>query len=123
MIKLYSYSIIASFYLILGLFVMLFPQKALEFIKLIKEKKWFFAIGIIEILLSFLILYFRHETKIPLLITVAGIMLFIDGILYLLGTKILNETFDTLMEMETKTIRYYSLIFLIYSIIIFVGLI
>ena len=123
MIKVFIYSTIATLYLIFGVFVGLLPRKVLEFLIIIREKKLFFGLGVFEIVISLLVLYFRYETKIPILITITGLLLFIDGILYLLGTKILNDTFDIILEMEIKTFRYYSLIFFFYALIIYIGLI
>ena len=123
MSKLLIYSTIATLYLIFGLFTGFFPQKGQDLLKIAKEKKLFFLFGIFEVVVSLLVLYFRYDTIIPMLITITGLLLFIDGILYMLGTKVLNETFDIILEMEIKSYRYYSLIFFFYALIIYIGLI
>ncbi|MBN2280447.1 MAG: hypothetical protein JXQ65_07705 [Candidatus Marinimicrobia bacterium] len=122
MIQFILYATTAGLYIILGLFIGLLPQKALDLLKIVKDKNQFFLFGIFEIVVSLSILYFRYETKIPLLITLAGLLLFLDGILYLIGTKVLDDNFDILMNIEIRTFRLYSLLFFAYALILIIGL-
>ncbi|MDO9549251.1 MAG: DUF2065 family protein [Candidatus Marinimicrobia bacterium] len=84
----------------------------------IQEKNLFFIPGIIEIILGLLTLYFRHQTRLVTLVFIVGILLFIDGVFYLLMSDKLRSTIEWMLKLEGKSYRIYGL----FIIIIAVGL-
>ena len=102
----------------LGIILVFFPDKLKQILYYILENELFFILGIFEIIPSLLILNFRHNTRIPLVITILGVLLFVDGIFYLLGNKILKETFEIILEIESNSIRYYSIVLFFCALIL-----
>ncbi len=106
----------------LGIILVFFPDKLKQILYYILENELFFILGIFEIIPSLLILNFRHNTRIPLVITILGVLLFVDGIFYLLGNKILKETFEIILEIESNSIRYYSIVLFFCALILIFGI-
>jgi uncharacterized protein YjeT (DUF2065 family) len=101
-----------------GVMTNFFPEKIKRMMTVILNKDLFFIPGIFEIITGLIVLYFRYSTSIPFAITVVGVLIFVDGIFYLAGNKLLKETFEIILEMENRGMSYYSLVFYIIAAII-----
>ncbi len=117
----FIYTLIGGIFLILGLFINLAQPAFRKLLKMISDQEFFVMPGILELAISLTLLYFRYETKIPFIITMTGILMFIDGVLYLIGPRAVKESIQMLLDMESKYLRYYSLIFFLLAAIIFAG--
>ncbi len=115
------YTITGSLFLILGLVVNLKPDLFKKLLITISDREIFILPGILELIISLALLYFRYDTKIPFIITMTGILMFIDGVFYLIATRAVKESIQMLLDMEQKYMRYYSLIFFLIAGIIFIG--
>jgi len=83
---------------------------------LVQERNLFFIPGIIEIILGLLTLNFRHETRLLMFVFLVGILLFIDGVFYLLLSEKLRSTIDWLLNLEEKNYRNYGFFIILVSV-------
>ncbi len=111
------------FYFIEGIFIglialLLFFQTALvkRFLNWINQRSLFILPGIFEIVLGLATVYLRQKTALKALVTIVGLMLFIDGVFYLLTSEKLSKTFDWLMTLEDRSFRTYSIFIVIISL-------
>ena len=85
-----------------------------RFLHWIQEREFYLIPGVTEIILGLLTLYFRHQTAFKSFIFIVGLLLFVDGIFYLLASKGLNKTFQWFLSLDDSSYRAYSIfIFLI----------
>jgi hypothetical protein len=115
--------IIGSFMVLIGMLTFFRANDVKNILQFIKRNDLFYLPGVFEIIFSLSILYFRYDTKIPFIITMLGLLIFIDGVFYLVGSKVLEETYAMVMEMEKVHFRIYSLVFFIIAAILLVGII
>jgi uncharacterized protein YjeT (DUF2065 family) len=85
------------------------PSKIKRFLHWIYQYKLLVIPGIVEIVLGLLTLYFRHRTILKPLVVIIGLLLFVDGIFYLLTSQKLSKTLEWLLEQEDRSFRIYSL--------------
>ncbi len=116
------YSMFALIFTLFGILSIFFADQIKKIMQQIMDKDLFVLIGILEISSSLTILFFRYQTSLPLIITLLGILMFVDGIFYLIGNKILVETFEIILNMDNKHIGYYSVIFFIGAILLIASL-
>ena len=83
---------------------------------LVQERNLFFIPGLIEIILGLLTLNFRHETRLLMFVFLIGILLFIDGVFYLLLSEKLRSTIDWLLNLEEKNYRNYGFFIILVSV-------
>lgn len=83
---------------------------------LVQERNLFFIPGIIEIILGLLTLNFRHETRLLMFVFLVGLLLFIDGVFYLLLSEKLRSTIDWLLNLEEKSYRNYGFFIILVSV-------
>ncbi|MCD6204850.1 MAG: DUF2065 family protein [Candidatus Marinimicrobia bacterium] len=83
---------------------------------LVQERNLFFILGIIEIILGLLTLNFRHETRLLMFVFLVGLLLFIDGVFYLLLSEKLRSTIDWLLNLEEKNYRNYGFFIILVSV-------
>ena len=83
---------------------------------LVQERNLFFIPGIIEIILGLLTLNFRHETRLLMFVFLVGLLLFIDGVFYLLLSEKLRSTIDWLLNLEEKNYRNYGFFIILVSV-------
>ncbi len=80
------------------------------------QRKLIFIPGIVEIILGLLTLHFRHETRLTTFVFLVGILLFIDGIFYLLLSEKLKPTIDWLLQLNEKSYRIYGLVMVLVAL-------
>jgi len=107
------YLIESLLFLIFGLVLVFRSVFVKNLLNYIQEKNLFIIPGIIEIILGLLTLYFRHETRLGLLVFLVGILLFIDGVFYLLLSEKLRSTIEWMLKLEDKSYRIYGLFIII----------
>ena len=112
------YLVESLLFLIFGLVLVFKSVNIKKLLNYIQQKKLFYIPGIIEIIMSLLTLYFRHQTRLVSFVFIVGILLFIDGVFYLLMTDKLKSTIEWILTLEDKSYRIYGL----FIIIIAVGL-
>jgi len=100
-------------FLIFGLVLILKNVLIKNLLKYIHEKNLFFIPGIIEIIMGLSTLYFRHDTQLSSLVFLVGILLFIDGVFYLLMSDKLSSTIEWMLKLEDKSFRIYGLFIII----------
>jgi len=83
---------------------------------LVQERNLFFILGIIEIILGLLTLNFRHETRLLMFVFLVGLLLFIDGVFYLLLSEKLRSTIDWLLNLVEKNYRNYGFFIILVSV-------
>jgi len=83
---------------------------------LVQERNLFFIPGLIEIILGLLTLNFRHETRLLMFVFLVGLLLFIDGVFYLLLSEKLRSTIDWLLNLEEKNYRNYGFFIILVSV-------
>lgn len=101
-----------------GLYSYFFPVRLKNMMQILLDKELFYIPGLLEILISLLLLYFRHSTSLPFVNTVIGVLIFVDGIFYLTGNQILKDTFEQILDMDDNVIKNYSIIFFIIATIL-----
>ncbi len=80
------------------------------------EKNLVMLYGILEIVLSFIILYFRNGAKYPLIPIIIGLLLFIDGIMYVVLSNQKNKLIYLLLQMQKSSLKKLSFITLFAAI-------
>jgi len=83
---------------------------------LVVEKELFFIPGVLEIGLGLGTLYFRDQTNLNWFIYLAGLMLFFDGMLYIIMSKRLREMYIWFLQIADQKIRSYGLFLLLLAI-------
>ena len=111
------FHIIVAFFFFLSASVTFFrPSIIRKIMKLVIDKDLFFLPGILEIVLGLGTLYFRHSSKLKWFVYLAGFMLFIDGIFYLVSSKRLKETYKWFIEFKDRDMRIYAVFMLMISV-------
>ncbi|MBN2602338.1 MAG: DUF2065 family protein [Candidatus Marinimicrobia bacterium] len=100
-------------FLIFGLMLVFKSVLVRNLLNYLREKNLYIIPGIIEIILGLLTLYFRHETKFGFFVFLVGILLFIDGVFYLLMSDKLSSTIEWIQKLEDKSYRLYGLFIII----------
>lgn len=97
--------------------VLIFRSRILkDLITFLAQRKLLFIPGIFEIIFGLLTLHFRHETQLTPLVFLVGILLFIDGIFYLLLSEKLEPTIDWLLQLNEKSYRIYGLVMVLVAL-------
>jgi len=97
--------------------VLIFRSRILKnLIVFFAQRKLLFIPGIFEITFGLLTLHFRHETRMAPFVFLVGILLFIDGIFYLLLAEKLNATIDWLLQLEESSYRIYGIVMLLVAL-------
>jgi uncharacterized membrane protein HdeD (DUF308 family) len=79
-------------------------------LQFILDHNLFFIMGIIEILIGLGTLYYRHVSNLKWFSYFIGLMLFIDGIFYLLSSSRFRQAFEWFLYTERKIIRSYGIV-------------
>lgn len=87
-----------------------------KFLHWIQERELYIIPGVTEIIFGLLTLYFRHQTAFKSFIFIVGLLLFVDGIFYLLATKKLGNTFQWFINLEDSSYRAYSIFIFLMSL-------
>lgn len=72
--------------------------------------------GVVEIAMALGILYFKNNTKFSLIPLLIGILLFIDGILYVIFSSRKEKLLTAILKMKNKTLQKMSLLSLIAAV-------
>ncbi len=102
--------------LISGITVLIKPSLMKIVMGLVVEKELFFIPGVLEIGLGLGTLYFRDQTNLNWFIYLAGLMLFFDGMLYIIMSKRLREMYIWFLQIADQKIRSYGLFLLLLAI-------
>jgi len=103
-------------FLIIGLLLVFRSVVIKKLFNFIQQRNLFFIPGIVEIILGLLTLYFRHQTRLLTLVFLVGIILFIDGIFYLIMSDKLSSTIDWMLKLEESNYRLYGLFLIIIAL-------
>lgn len=103
-------------FLIIGLLLVFRSVVIKKLFNFIQQRNLFFIPGIVEIILGLLTLYFRHQTRLLTLVFLVGIILFIDGIFYLIMSDKLSSTVDWILKLEESNYRLYGLFLIIIAL-------
>lgn len=82
----------------------------------IQEHNLFIIPGLTEIVLGLMTLYFRHQTNLRTFVMIVGLMLFIDGIFYLMSSSRVNAAYQWLFSLEDKKFKSYSVFIFLLAI-------
>ena len=93
----------------IALILLLRPILIKRFIYWINQRDLLIIPGIIEIVLGLITLYYRHRTVLKSLVVIIGLLLFVDGVFYLLTSEKLRKTLEWLLEQEDRSFRMYSI--------------
>lgn len=97
--------------------VLIFRSRVLKnLLAFLTQRKLLFIPAVFEITFGLLTLHFRHETRLTLFVFLVGILLFIDGIFYLLLSEKLNSTIDWLLQLDEKNYRLYGLVMVLVAL-------
>ncbi len=116
------YAILTIVYLSYSLISFLRPKWIKKSFVLLREKELLFIIGIFEIVFSLMALYYRYQTKIPFIITMVSILMFIDAVFNMVSKKAIEETYEMVTEMGNKYFRIYGILLLVFAGIFFIGI-
>ncbi len=99
--------------ILMGLLVLTFPQTFKTVLTYIVRKDLFIIPGVLEIALGLGTLYFRETTKMKWFVYITGLLLFVDGIFYLLSSQRFKEVMQLILESDEKTWRSYGILSLL----------
>jgi len=104
---------VSVFLVISGTMTVIKPIWLKNLMQIIVQKDLFFIPGVIEIGIGLGTLYYRDQTKMTWFVYLAGLMLFFDGIFYVLMSKRLREMYEWFRAIEDRKIRSYAMFMLV----------
>jgi len=99
-----------------GIIILLKPAWLKDIMRIVVEKDLFFVPGVIEIGIGLGTLYFREQTNLNWFIYLAGLMLFFDGILYIVMSKRLREMYEWFIDIADQKIRSYGIFLILLAV-------
>jgi len=104
------YIIVSIVFYILSALLVINPGWIKYILLKMVEKKLVMIYGILEIVTSLIILYFRKGAQYPLIPIIIGLLLFIDGIMYVVLSNQKNRLIYLLLQMQKGTVRKLSFV-------------
>lgn len=103
------YMVAALLLAVSGIIILIKPAWMKSLMQIIVKKDLFYVPGVTEIGIGLGTLYYRDQTKMTWFVYLAGLMLFFDGIFYILMSKRLREMYEWFSAIDDQKIRSYAL--------------
>lgn len=117
------YVIISIVFFITSLMLFLKPGLMKKLYLLLINKSLVMVYGVLEIIMALGILHFKSDVKYGIIPLIIGILLFLDGILYVVFSSKKETLLKTVLNIQVKTLKKMSLVSLIAALaLLFTGL-
>lgn len=91
-----------------GVVILIRPVWLKNLMRIVIRKDLFFLPGVLEIGVGLGTLYYRDQTRMTWFVFLAGLLLFFDGIFYLVMSKRLRELYEWFTSITNRKIRSYG---------------
>lgn len=97
-----------------GLVLTIYPPAGRKFVQFMISRELQLIPGTFEIVIGLGTLYFRDQTKLKWFVYLVGLLLFFDGILFMLSARRLRTLAEMVLMLENKAWRHYGYLTLIF---------
>jgi uncharacterized protein YjeT (DUF2065 family) len=106
----------SALFTLFGLILTIYPPVGRKLMQFVIGKELQLIPGTFEIGIGLATLYYRDQTNFKWFVYLVGLLLFFDGILYLLSTRRLRTLAEMVLMLENKTWRHYGYLTLILAL-------